>query len=234
MSPESRNSSSGSTEKPWYQTYWGAIAAVAVLLLLILAYVIVHNEVISEGNQKQQALIAGYKGTEVVLSDCEVKTRSAVGVTTAESGALNEFVDGAVEGRYTVGSSVQPGSGSFFSAIREAYPDTAGLSKAYETVQITINGCRTRFANKQEELQKQLALFESWRTGSWKVRTFGGGNYPNDELEIKAGDEILTGKDAIRQMREVVATGETKEERATNEIQNENPFEASAGEKSAE
>lgn len=230
-----RSESNNTANKPWYVRYWGAIAAAAVVVLVLLGYVIVHNEVISEGNQKQQTLIADYKATEVVLSDCEVKTRQAVGVAQAESGALNEYVDGAVQGRYTLGSSARPGSGSLFSAILEAYPETAGLAKAYETVQIIITGCRTHFADAQEQLQKQLALFESWRTGSWKVRTFGGSNYPNDALEIKVGNEILTGKDAIHQMREVIATGETKEERASNEIQNENPFgEEPAGEKSGE
>lgn len=202
-------------------------ALVAVLVVLALIFLFVQkNSVTNAGNRKQQQLIAYYNETENVLSDCLFKTKQSIGATGAQTSALDKVLTDAVKGRYEAGSSAKPGSGNpLFSAILEAYPETAGLSKTFQDVLVTINGCRTDFKNSQSVLQTAVARFNEWREGSFMVRTFGGGNYPNSKLAIKVGTKVLTGNEALSQMRTLVVVSQAEKARETNKIENENPFE---------
>jgi hypothetical protein len=202
------------------------LGSLATLVVLGLVYFIIQNGVTNAGNTKQQELIALYNNTTNVLSDCEVKTKSAAGVATANEAALNKVITDAVRGRYTAGSTAQPGSGknALFNAIAENYPDTSGLSKTFENVQIIINGCRSDFRDSQTILQAAVAQFVQWKTGSFTVRTFGGSNYPNNELAIKKEGKVVTGNEALTQMRELVVVAEAQEGRDTGKITNESPF----------
>lgn len=204
----------------------GAAAAVlAVIVGLFLIKVIIEVGVTNDGNKKQQDLIAHYYRTTNVLSDCLVKTKSAVGVAEANTKALDEVLVGAIRGRYEEPTSAQPGSGNpLFSAIVEAYPNLEGLNDRFQDVLTVITGCRSNFRDSQEELQRQVSLFNQWRTGSWTVRTFGGSDYPNDELEIKVEGKPVTGAAALAQMRELVVVEEAQEGRDTGKIANEDPF----------
>lgn len=214
--------------KQGLKKYWPAFVGVGVILLAVLFYVVQHNSVVNAGNKKQQSLITRYNETTNVLSDCIVKTKAAVGVANAQTGALDEVISDAVKGRYTAGSTAKPGSSNaLFSALREAYPDTSGLSETFQNVQIIINGCRSDFRDSQAELQKAVARFNEWRTGSFTTRTFGGGDYPNDELAIKVSGKVVTGQEALTQMRELVVVEEAQQGRDTGEIEAENPFEPS-------
>ena len=217
----------GTQSKPWYQKPGpvGAFIALVLAVIVVIGIIVTHNNVVNEGNQKQQELNRYYKETENVLSDCEVKTKSAIGVTQGQTKALDAVISEAVRGRYTAPSNAVPGTnGALFSAIREAYPDTSGLSKSFENVQIIINGCRTNFKDSQSELQGAVERFNKWRTGSWTVRTFGGGNYPNDELVVKTENGRLTGDEALEQMGELVVLTETRKERETGNLEVETPF----------
>ncbi len=201
------------------------IIAIAVVLVLVIGVLVIKNGVTNKGNEKQQSLIATYNKTTNVLSDCLVKTKSAVGVAQATKGALNEVITEAVRGRYTAGSTAHPGSGNaLFSAIAENYPDTSRLAKVFENVQIIINGCRTEFREEQSALQAEVTRFVSWKTGSFTVRTFGGKNYPNNELAIKKDGKFIRGAEALTQMRELVVVSEAQSGRDTGKIENANPF----------
>jgi hypothetical protein len=61
-------------------------------------------------------------------------------------------------------------------------------------------GCRDDFTNAQDKLQAQLGEFDAWRTGSFMVRTFGGGNFPSNNLTAKVGNQTLHGQAAEDQM----------------------------------
>lgn len=201
--------------------WFGVVGAV---LLLGLLYFVISNSVTNDGNKKQQVLIVYYNDTTNILSDCLVKTRQSVGATKAQTDALDKVITDAVKGRYDGNTSAKPGGGSLFSAIAEAYPDTSGLSKSFQDVMIIINGCRTDFRDSQAILQRGVTQFNQWRTGSFKVRTFGGKNYPNEDLEITVAKETVTGKAALKQMRTLVVVEDAQSGRDTGKIDNTDPF----------
>ncbi len=203
--------------------FWWAIAGSAVLLVLLVLFLI-SNGVTNDGKKKQQDLIVLYNDTSNVLSDCLVKTKSAVGLTNAQTEALDKVIIDAVKGRYTEGGSAQPGRGQLFSAISEAYPDTSALSATFDKVLIIITGCRSNFKDSQAALQRGLARFNQWRSGSLTVRTFGG-KFPDDELKIKVAGNSVTSEDALDQMGEMVIVAEASTARDTGVLTNDNPFE---------
>lgn len=201
--------------------WFGAVGAV---LLLGLLYFVISNSVTNDGNKKQQDLITYYNDTTNVLSDCLVRTKQSVGATKAQTDALDKVITDAVKGRYDGNTSAKPGGGSLFSAILEAYPDTSGLSKSFQDVMIIINGCRTDFRDSQAILQRGVTQFNQWRTGSFKVRTFGGKKYPNEDLEIAVASKSVTGKAALKQMRTLVVVEDAQSGRDTGKIDNTDPF----------
>ncbi len=201
-------------------------AVVGVVLFFGLIYFVISNGVTNDGNKKQEDLITYYNDTTNVLSDCLVKTKQSVGATKAQTDALDKVITDAVKGRYAGDTSAQPGGGSLFSAIQEAYPDTSGLSKSFQDVLITINGCRTDFRDSQAILQRAVTQFNQWRTGSFKVRNFGGKKYPNESLEITVAGKPVTGKGALRQMRTLVVVSDAQSGRDTGKIDNADPFAA--------
>ena len=201
--------------------WFGVVGAV---LLLGLLYFVISNSVTNDGNKKQQDLITYYNDTTNILSDCLVKTKQSVGATKAQTDALDKVITDAVKGRYSGNTSAKPGGGSLFSAIAEAYPDTSGLSKSFQDVMIIINGCRTDFRDSQAILQRGVTQFNQWRTGSFKVRTFGGKKYPNEDLEITVASKSVTGKAALKQMRTLVVVEDAQSGRDTGKIDNTDPF----------
>lgn len=209
--------------------YWlplgGAIIATILVVFVVIPW-IVGIAVTNTGNKKQQDLIARYNQTTNVLSDCLVKTKQDVGLVNAQTAAFDKIITNAVTGRYTEGSTAQPGTGSaLFSAIMEAYPNLDGLSKTFQDVMVTINGCRTDLRTSQAEMQKAAARFVQWRDGSWWVRNFGGEKYPNEALIITVNNKNVTGKDALAQMRTLIVVSEAQKGRDSGIIENPNPFE---------
>lgn len=198
--------------------------AAGVIALVALIYFISHNSVVNSGNQKQQDLMADYKDTTNVLSNCLVQTKQSVGAINSQNAALDKIITDAVRGRYELGSSAKPGSGTLFSALSEQYPNTSELSKSYQQVLTIINGCRTDFKDSQSKLQASVANFNKWRTGSWTTRTFGGGSYPTHDLYVDFKGGKLYGKAALEQMSKLVVVSDAQSGRDNNSIDNNDPF----------
>lgn len=217
------------TPQEYVKKYWpvGVAAAIAsILIVFVIVPWIIGIFVTNAGNKKQEDLIARYNETTNVLSECLVKTKSSVGVSIAQTDAFDKIITNAAKGRYTEGSSAKPGAGNpLFSAIVEAYPNLDGLSKTFENVMITINGCRTDFRKTQSEMQKAVTRFNQWRKGSWTVREFGGKKYPNADLVITVNNRDVTGNDAITQMRKLVVVSDAQSGRDSGHIENLNPYE---------
>lgn len=223
-----------SSRKSWYERPGplGGVGIVTFLVILAVFAFVKHENIISEGNTKQQNLIVFYNETTNVLSNCIVETKEAAGVAEAQTGALNKVIGEAVRGRYEQPSTAQPGGGknALFSAMVEAYPNTDQLSKTFQDVLTVISGCRTEFKNTQSELQKHVTLFNSWREGSFFNRKLGAEDYPTNKLAIEVGGKTVTGDAALTQMRKLVLVKEAREGRDTGEIETVNPF----GKESAE
>jgi len=76
----------------------------------------------------------------------------------------------------------------------------------FQNVLSVVNGCRTDYRAKQSQLLDMLGSFDSWRTGSLKVRLLGG-QFPNGNLIARVGDNRFKGKDAEDKMWKIILTG---------------------------
>jgi hypothetical protein len=197
----------------------GTIVAISVIALLLVGF-LVNNSVTNTGNQKETRLNAQYLDNQNYLSDCIIKIREVAGVTKAQSDSFTRAMNDAVKGRYD--GRAQPGA--MFSAIVENYPDLSGLNKAFERAYTTITGCRTDYRNIQSKLLDMLRDYDSWRTGSLTVRTFGG-DRPSDNLVAQIGnDRSRKGRAALDQMYTIVLVEDAKDAYNSGEVTPEDPF----------
>jgi hypothetical protein len=211
----------GSGRRPLGRGAIIAIGGIATLLVLGLIGFLVSNSVTNTGNQKEATLNAQYLDNQNYLSDCITKIREVAGVTKAQSESFTKAMNDAVKGRYD-GRSAEPGA--MFSAIVENYPDLSGLNQAFERAHTTIIGCRTDYRNIQSKLLDMLRDYDSWRTGSLTVRTFGG-DRPSDNLVAQIGsDRSRKGQAALDQMYTIVTVKEAKDAYNNGELKPEDPF----------
>jgi hypothetical protein len=198
----------------------GIGAGVLAVVLLLVGF-LVNNSVTNTGNKKEATLNAQYLDNQNYLSDCITKIREVAGVTKAQSDSFTQAMNDAVKGRYD-GRSAQPGA--MFSAIVENYPDLTGLNQAFERAYTTIIGCRTDYRNIQSKLLDMLRDYDSWRTGSLTVRTFGG-DRPSDNLVAQIGsDRSRKGQAALDQMYTIVLVKDAKKAYEEGELTPEDPF----------
>lgn len=199
----------------------GAIGAGLVVLFLIIGFMI-HQSVISSGNKQESTLSGDYADGANYLSNCVIKTKQAANVAIAQTDALDKILSDAVAGRYGTGATFD--GGAMISAIVEAYPDTSGISKSFQDAMAIITGCQDDFRKMQSKILDDVRSFRSWKTGSWTVRTFGGGGFPNDNLYISVGDLDLTGQEALNKMSKPIVETSVLQDYADGTTDTENPF----------
>ena len=192
----------------------------AVILVLGLIALLTSNSVTNTGNRKEAALNSQYLNNQNYLSHCITQIREVANVTQAQSDDFIKAMTDAVKGRYD-GRSAQPGA--MFSAITENYPDLKGLNQAFERMYTVITGCRTDYKNVQSKLLDMLREYDSWRTGSLTVRTFGG-DRPSNNLVARIGTTSHTGRDALNQMYTIVLVKDAKTAYQNGELNPETPF----------
>lgn len=206
----------------------GGIAA--LVLILGIWYFTVNNGVTNAGNTKEAGLNVQYLDNQNYLSDCIVRIRETAGVAQAKADKLDQVLEDAIKGRYDNGtnSEAQPDSGKFFSAIQEAYPDLQPVGDLYNRVFDVMNGCRTDYRGKQTQLLDMLRSYDTWRTGSFTVRTFGG-EFPSDNLEARVGDDVARGQEARDRMYRIVLAEDALEAYESGTLEAEDPFGNSDG-----
>lgn len=196
----------------------GVIAVVTAFVLFL-----VNNSVTNTGNVKEAGLNAQYLDNQNELSACTTKIRETANIAGAQADKFEEVMVEVIKGRYE-GREGNPGT--MFSAIVEQYPDLASLSSAYERVHNVVVGCRSDYKNIQTKLLDMLQKYDSWRTGSFTVRTFGG-EYPSNNLVAQIGtDRTRKGQVALDQMYTIVVTKDTVDAYKTGELVPEQPFPA--------
>lgn len=203
--------------------YIAMIVAAALVIVGGFVLFLVNNGVTNNGNKQEAGLNTQYLDNQNYLSDCITKIRETANVTTAEAEKFEEVMVEVIKGRYEGETSAQPGSGALFSAIVEQYPDLSDLNKAFERVYTVIVGCRSDYRGKQSQLLDKLRTYDSWRTGSWTVRTFGG-EFPSDNLEARVGTSVNRGQDARDQMYTIVLIKDSVDAYNTGVLVPEDPF----------
>ena len=206
---------------PWIVS-GGVILAVAVIVALVVFFTT--QNVISEGNKKEATLSTLYADGAVKLSTCLVNTSQAANVAQAESEALQEVFAAAISARDYSTAAGGVDEGALFSAIVEAYPNVDGLQDTFQQVISVIVGCRADYAKAQTRVQVAVAEFNNWRTGSWTVRTFGGEDFPNENLYVSIGDTQATGQEALDIINTPIVDNSTITAYENGVIEIEDPF----------
>ena len=185
------------------------VALVAVVLLGFLVRYVVREGVYSEGIKKQNEVTAVWENAENKLSSCIDTINGSLDVANVNADYIAEILRETSAARYETDSSAQVGDGALFSAIREAYPDLSGVTGGFQSVMNNLLGCREGFTNELSHVEDVVLVFNNWREGSWKVRTFGGDSFPTDGLETTATDDngnivTVTGVEALEHIQALV------------------------------
>lgn len=173
------------------------------------------NTMQKDSVQREVRLSRSYETLKTGLDAFLTTAREQAGVTKAQSANFDKIMLDAVSGRYQGKeggpTTAQPGSGTLFSAIAEAYPNLDTLNTSYSRILDTISSGRTAFANNQAKLQDELREYDQWRkTGivhSWAVAHLVG--VPTDNLVVVNGEQHLKGQDAYDKMAKVIVSSTT-------------------------
>ena len=209
------------TRPSWLTTPLIAIVTAGALLFGGLILFMVNNGVTNTGNKLESQLSATYNSGAATLSACQKKTANAVGVTKAQSAALDKIIADAASGRYGAGAQIN--EKAILGAIVEAYPNLSGLDKSFQDAMVIITGCQDDFLGAQKDVQDKVREFNSWRTGSWTARTFGS-EFPNENLYVRLPGINLNGQAALDKISMPIVDTVTSEAYVTGEQELNDPF----------
>jgi hypothetical protein len=186
---------------------WGVIIAVIIGLA---SYAIgTYTSTRNEGRRQELALTAQYKATQVNYGQFRTSFYDQIGVAREKRDAMDKILVDAISGRYDKAGSPQIDQGKLFSAIQEAYPDLKGLD-IYDKILTFVQQGRAQFAQDQNHLQKMVQDYNEWRTtGSFLHPMFAGWLFPSNSLEVRIGDKVYRGQEALDKMSTVIVGSDT-------------------------
>ncbi|HEY9784811.1 MAG TPA: hypothetical protein V6D17_05365 [Candidatus Obscuribacterales bacterium] len=188
----------------------GVIAAVVIGIgiSLISTYTSVRNE----GRHQELTLTAKYKAVQASYGQDRLAFTDQLGIAREKRDAMDKILTDAVSGRYNKPGSPQVDNGKLFSAVVEAYPDLKGLD-IYDKILDFVTKMRTKFAQDQAQIAEMVKNYNEWRTtGSflhpWIVSMCG---FPSDSLEVRIGDKVYRGQEALDKMSRPIVGGDTND-----------------------
>jgi hypothetical protein len=168
--------------------------------------------VISNGNQQENDLSTTYSSGATYLSTCVIKTNQVANVAAANADAFDKVIKDAIAGSGSaqhINLGTPGGQSSFLPILVQAYPQLQGQTDLYKKVVDTIVGCQDDFRGQQSVVLDKVRTFNNWRTGSWKVRTFGG-SFPNNNLSVTIpGITPLHGQSALDKISQPIVDSVT-------------------------
>lgn len=198
----------------------GGSKLTTVIVLSVLAVVVgtgvglynYYNDLRNDSINHETRLAAQYMDNQNYLSNYINGFYEQVDVANLKSEQLDNILRGAVKGRYEDSGGFSTG-GSFFSILREDYPDLAGLD-IYDEVVNYVSAHREGYRAKQTKLLDMLRAYDRWRQRGvvqhWIIDNWVG--VPTERLEARIGGEVVaTGEDAREQMYQIVLTSESNE-----------------------
>lgn len=190
--------------KGWYSV----IIVFAFLFIGAISAYSYANGVRNTGIQLEQKLSATYSDNENYLSNYVSKVFEQFGVAKYKTAAMDSIIRHAVQGRY--GPNGFSAQGSFFAAVKEAYPDISGLN-SFDRIIETVSAGRDEFRGRQSMLLDEIRAYDTWRQSGLVqhviISSFG---FPSENLRAQIGDKIVAqGPEALTKMRELVLTSST-------------------------
>lgn len=192
--------------------------AVLAVLLLFVGFLSLNGKQ-KDMVKKETDLSQAYLDAQNVLSSYISEVRESLGVADRSTDALDKVLSDAVRGRYTEGSTAQPGGGELFSAIVEAYPDLSQVGINYQEVQRIVSAGRTRFSNEQSHLLSMVGEYNTWRnSGFIHSMLVGMIGAPSDNLRADNGTDVVYGEDALDRINDIVRTPEGNDAYRTGQM----------------
>lgn len=189
-----------------------AIGTAVSIIVIITIFLVSLNSNQKQMVSREAALSGQYKQNINDLSAYVNTIKESLGLANTANAALDKVLADAVSGRYEGKTSAQPGTGTLFSAITEAYPDLTRNADLYSTVQDAILKGRERFKNKQDKLGDMIREYDTWRKSgyihSFTVRLVGA---PSENLRASIGADTVTGQAAYERMNTQVVAGPAAE-----------------------
>lgn len=181
--------------------------------LFLLATISVYsylNGLRSVSVQKENQLNAQYLDNQNRLSEYVSGFYEQLGLANLKSEKMDQIISNAVSGRY--GDDGFSSDGAFFAAVKEAYPDLAGLD-IYDKIADYVKAKRAEFRGVQSKLLDMINSYDAWRqdgmTQSWVIKNIL--NIPSNRLVAQIGDIEYYGEEALRQMKKIVLAGQAVE-----------------------
>ena len=195
---------------------WVVAGVIALVVAFIGLGIANWNRAVSaEGYERQNSLMALYRGIETNLGTCLDSTDLAIQIAERERATLKDTLKAVVSARYVdangklVDVGTPAGQTIMINVIKEAYPNVSpDLFKQLMTVAV---GCRKEVAGAQTRLQAFAADFLTWRKQGKVLEGSIREQYPNDELVVQGLNGELKGMAALRFMVEPISTAEAKE-----------------------
>ncbi len=164
------------------------------------------------GRATELALVADYNGMIAHYGQNRMTVVDQLGISREKARRMNQILDAAVSGRYNKpGSTTAVDNGKLFSAIAEAYPDLTGLN-VYDKILVFVQTARKNFGDDQAHLQTSIQNYKTWlTTGSLLHPMIAQWLFPSNTLEIKVGDQVYHGQEALDHMLKPIVGSDTNE-----------------------
>ncbi|MBI3572447.1 hypothetical protein HY091_02880 [Candidatus Kaiserbacteria bacterium] len=206
----------------WFKRHHAAWVGMFVLGVVIIAFFTLWgymNGLRNEGIAYETQLVANYKANQSYLSSYEAGFYETLGVANLKSAKLDQILLDAVRGRYEGNTSAQPGGGSLFSAIAEAYPNLD--LNVYDKIVDYIKGKRAGFNDAQTGLLDVLRHYDLWRrSGILQHVIISILGFPSHDLvACAAEDDCKYGEEAEERMRRILVTEGTQKAYHTGVMQ---------------
>lgn len=189
------------------------LGVVALVAFCTVMYAIsVYTNTRNEGNKIELTLTAEYKGMMAEYGQFRTSFIDQLGIAREKSGAMDKILTDAISGRYNKPGSPEVDSGKMFSAVSEAYPDLKGLD-IFDKIADFVKTGREKFAQRQEKLANSVKDYQVWRTtGSFLHPIFASWiGFPSKNIEIKIGDKMYRGQEALDKMGTVIISAESNQ-----------------------
>lgn len=186
----------------------GMLIGGGVVLALLVGFGVivgVYTSTRNEGREIEYALTREFKGTQARYGQFRLAYADQLSVAREKMAVMSKILKDAVSGRYDKeGAAGTVDRTKLFSAIKEAYPDLQGTD-IFDKVLTTVQAGRERFAKDQEMLADMVRSYNTWRsTGAiYHPTVVSWCGFPSDALEVRIGDKVLRGQEALEKMSEV-------------------------------
>lgn len=199
-----------------YEFSKGTVIAGAVVGVIVVGLIVfgsVYTSTRNAGREYEIALTKEFKGTQARYGQFRASYADQLGIAKEKMSAVSKLLKDAISGRYDQeGAEGTIDRGKLLFAVKEAYPDLEPAD-IFDKLLTTVQAGRQRFAKDQETVADMVRSYNTWRTTGaiYHPTVVEWCGFPSSMLEVRIGDQVLQGKDALDKMNTVFIGGDAIE-----------------------